>query len=105
LQFASAAAQRLLGLDVDDWLGRNVFDLVHPDDVEGVAHAWVTTVATPGVKTPLGLRLQRADGTWLAVEIVSTNMLDEPSVGGIVIAIRDRSTATVLAEDAVTQER
>jgi PAS domain S-box-containing protein len=91
LHYASAAAQRLLGITVDDWLGRNVFDLVHPDDVDVVADAWTSTVATPGVKTPLALRLRRADGAWLPVEIVSNNLLAEPSVRGIVIAIRDRS--------------
>jgi diguanylate cyclase (GGDEF)-like protein/PAS domain S-box-containing protein len=93
LLYASAAAQRLLGFSVDSWLGRNVFDLVHPDDLDAVADAWLTTVASPGVKSPLELRLQRDDGAYLPVEIVSNNLLDEPSVGGIVITIRDRSVA------------
>jgi diguanylate cyclase (GGDEF)-like protein/PAS domain S-box-containing protein len=95
LLYASAAAQRLLGFSVDDWLGRTVFDLVHRDDLELVADAWLTTVASAGVKTPLELRLQRDDGTFLPVEIVSNNLLAEPSIGGIVITIRDRSAAAV----------
>jgi diguanylate cyclase (GGDEF)-like protein/PAS domain S-box-containing protein len=104
LQYASAAAQRLLGISVDEWIGRNVFDLLHPDDVHGVAEAWVTTVATPGVKSPLGLRLRHVDGTWMPVEIISTNMLDEPSVRGIVIAIRDRRAPTIAAAEVVPAE-
>jgi PAS domain S-box-containing protein len=91
LLYASAAAQRLLGYTVSDWLGRDMFELIHPDDMAAVADAWVTTVETPGVKTPLSLRLRRNDGAWLPVEIVSNNMLGEPSVGGVVLTIRDRS--------------
>jgi diguanylate cyclase (GGDEF)-like protein/PAS domain S-box-containing protein len=91
LQYASAAAQRLLGYNPAEILGIDVFDLLHPDDVTEVADAWVTTVGTPGVKEPLALRLRRSDGSWLPVEIISNNMLAEPSIEGIVITIRDRS--------------
>jgi diguanylate cyclase (GGDEF)-like protein/PAS domain S-box-containing protein len=95
LLYGSAAAQRLLGFSVDEWLGRNVFDLVHPDDIGTVADAWLTTVASPGVKSPLALRLRREDGAYLPVEIVSNNLLGEPSISGIVITIRDRSATAV----------
>jgi PAS domain S-box-containing protein len=101
LLYASAAVQRMLGYAIDERVGLDVFELVHPDDAAGVAEAFVTTVATPGVKMPLALRLHAADGTWVPVEIVSNNMLDEPSVRGIVIAIRDRREPTIAAVDNV----
>jgi diguanylate cyclase (GGDEF)-like protein/PAS domain S-box-containing protein len=106
LQYASDAARRLLGFAVEEWLGRDVFELVHPDDIPAVVDAWVNTVATPGVKAPLALRLLCANDEYLPVEIVSTNMLDEPSVGGVVIVIRDRSERAMTAGMApVTPER
>jgi PAS domain S-box-containing protein len=102
LQYASDAARRLLGFSVEEWLGRDVFELVHPDDIEAVIDAWVSTVATPGVKSPLSLRLLCANDEYLPVEIVSTNMLDEPSVGGIVIVIRDRSERAMAVRESPT---
>jgi PAS domain S-box-containing protein len=95
LRYTTAAVQRLFGYTVDELLGRNVLEFVHPDDLPAVADAMVTTLATPGIKSPLELRVRRADDRWLPVEIVSNNMLGEPSVGGIVVTIRDRSRATL----------
>jgi diguanylate cyclase (GGDEF)-like protein/PAS domain S-box-containing protein len=102
VQYASKATERLFGYGPDETIGMDVFEQVHPDDLAGVMDAFGTTVATPGVKLPLLLRLRAADGTWIPVEIVSNNLLEEPSVRGIVIAIRDRREPTIAAVDNVT---
>ncbi|MCU1429984.1 MAG: diguanylate cyclase [Actinomycetia bacterium] len=107
LLYANEATRRLIGYDVADLIGRNVFDLVHPDDMAGVLDAYVSTVATPGVKLPLAFRVQHIDGPWIPIEIVTNNMLDEPSVAGLVIAIRDRREVSIdaLYGTPVTQGR
>ncbi len=49
---------------------------------------------------PFEVRLQRADGSWMYAEILANNLLDDPSVKGIVVTIRD-ITERKLAEDAL----
>jgi diguanylate cyclase (GGDEF)-like protein/PAS domain S-box-containing protein len=88
LLYVSAASRRL-GYEPEEMIGMNALELVHPQDLPGVAEAFVTTLATPGQKRPLALRLRGADGEWVPVELVSNNMLDEPSVRGVVVVIRD----------------
>ncbi len=107
LLYANEATRRLLGHDLEHMVGQNVFELVHPDDMAGVLDAYVTTIASSGVKLPLSLRLRHADGTYIPIEIVTNNMLHEPSVGGLVITIRDRREATIVANVPVpvSQER
>jgi diguanylate cyclase (GGDEF)-like protein/PAS domain S-box-containing protein len=99
LLYASDTTRRLLGWEIADRIGREVFDVVHPDDMDAVMESWISATATPGVKTPLALRLRHADGRWIPVEIVASNMLDEPSVRGLVITIRDRREPTYNAID------
>ena len=47
---------------------------------------------------PFEVRLQRADGSWMCTEILANNLLDDPSVQGIVVTVRD-ITERKLAED------
>jgi diguanylate cyclase (GGDEF)-like protein/PAS domain S-box-containing protein len=102
LMYANEASPKLFGYSYEERIGHSVLELVHPDDLPGVSEALISTVATPGVKNPLSLRLLAADGTWMPVEIVSNNMLDIPSVAGIVVSVRDRRRGTTAAVDNVS---
>ncbi|HEY9645258.1 MAG TPA: response regulator, partial [Chroococcidiopsis sp.] len=42
-----------------------------------------------GSSDPFELRLQHQNGTWLVLEAVSNNLLDDPSVQGIIVTLRD----------------
>ena len=92
LSFVSQAADRILGHDPQYWLGRDVFELLHPDDIGRAAEALAGSVGTgPGVKAPMELRVLHADGTWREVEIIANNLIDVEHVGGLVITARDIS--------------
>ena len=86
--WANEAAERELGHDRATKFGTSVFDLVHPEDrrraTEGLAR--VTTEETPA---PVNLRIVGADGSWHDLEVVATNLLDEPTVRGIALSARD----------------
>lgn len=104
LTFVSQASERILGHDPRYWLGRDVFDLVHPDDLGRAAEALANSVNSgPGVKDPLELRVRHADGAWRQVEIVANNLAHVEHVGGLVITARDisdRLRAEASAEQA-----
>ena len=96
LEYANPAAERLLGLVPEDFIGRNMLELVHPDDLEIVAAALSRDLAQPGVHPPAVYRLQAASGEWRHLEVTATNCLDDPAIGGIVINARDISEQTNL---------
>lgn len=90
LTYVSAASQRILGRDGAEWLGRSVFELLHPDDAAAAAESLVTSVDSgTGVKDPIEVRVLHSDGTWREVEIVANNLLHDPDVAGILINARD----------------
>ncbi len=102
LSFVSAAARRILGRDPQAWIGRDVFDLLHPDDLGYAAEALGGSVESgPGVKDPIVVRVRHADGSWREVEIVANNLIDVEHVGGLVVTARD-ITERVAAEAVAT---
>lgn len=91
LRIASEAAERILGWRNEDFVGRSVFTLVHPDDLESSLVSFAGTLGATGVRERIELRLRRTDGGYAPVEVVATNLADDPEVRGIVLTVRDLS--------------
>lgn len=99
LSFVSQAARRILGHDPQYWLGRDVFELLHPDDVGRTAEAMAASVDSgPGVKAALEIRVRHADGSWREIEIIANNLVDVEHVGGLLITARDLSERVAARE-------
>lgn len=69
VRYANAAAQRLLGYDPETQIGRNAFELVHPDDAEYALGALGEVVRKEGEHLPVELRIRHADGGWVDLEL------------------------------------
>jgi len=93
----------LLGFEEDEFAGEHFSHLIHPADLDGVAEAFGRVVATPSGQERLRLRLRRIDGTWANVEAIATNLLDEPTVAGVVCNLRDVSDQ-VAAENELKRQ-
>ncbi|MEJ3744462.1 sensor domain-containing diguanylate cyclase [Actinomycetes bacterium KLBMP 9797] len=86
--YASPALRRVLGVDPE---GQAVDPrrLVHPDD-RLVVDRMLSRLATTGQATVTAqLRARRVDGVWRWLQLVATNLLHDPSVGGIIVNARD----------------
>ena len=92
ITYANETAERRVGTPVRSLLGRNALDLVHPDDRTRAIEAMHRSLAAePGPQEPFFVRVQHADGRWLAVELVGNNLTDDEHVRGNVITMRDIS--------------
>jgi len=105
---SNAAAGRLSGLAGATVNGTDAFSLVHPDDRDRTAAAFLDVLAAPGPHPPLELRLRFADDTWHDLEVTPHNLLDVPGVDGIVVAMHDvtdrkRAEAEVRKSNAYLQ--
>jgi diguanylate cyclase (GGDEF)-like protein/PAS domain S-box-containing protein len=88
LVYASPVTERILGLDPDSLVGTDAFDLIHPEDRAMAQEAFASTRDGRDADR-VEVRLRRADGTWRVMEAVATNLLDDPSVEGLVVSARD----------------
>jgi diguanylate cyclase (GGDEF)-like protein/PAS domain S-box-containing protein len=99
VRYASPAAKQVLGLAVPQLVGTRFLDHVHPDD-EAAANRFFLAIreaaaSSPGVQD---WRLLRPDGTTLWTENTGTNLLGDPTIGGIVINTRDISERRTLQQ-------
>jgi PAS domain S-box-containing protein len=89
IRYISPAAERVFGLTPEELIGHNRAELVHPDDYQAIAANVAKIQAEPGVHAPLEYRVRHRDGSWRYLEGTATNLLDEPSIRGIVVNARD----------------
>jgi len=84
-------------------VGKPFVDLVHDDDRPALLDLWDQVQGAPGLTRNAELQLQRADGQWRFTDLVLTNLLDEPSVAGLVVTARD-ITERKSFEEQLTQQ-
>ncbi|MFB9323818.1 putative bifunctional diguanylate cyclase/phosphodiesterase [Cryptosporangium minutisporangium] len=88
-RFATPSTYRVLGLAPNQLPDLNPMDLIHPEDVESVRAAIDSIAMDPHAAATYQARVRHADGSWRMLEIVSTNLYDDPDVRGLVSNARD----------------
>ena len=100
--YASPSITRVLGYTPDEYVGRDVFDVLHPDDRDSVMAEFVDIQGRAGRAFRAQYRFRHRDGSWRWIEGVGSNMLAEPSVRAIVMNARD-VTERIEAEASLRQ--
>ena len=98
--YLSPTIRRVLGYTPRALTGTDLAAVLHPDDL-GVWEAFRARVLAGDVAGPLECRLRHRTGDWRHTEIVASNLLDEPSVAGIVLSVRDIGARKVLEDELV----
>jgi diguanylate cyclase (GGDEF)-like protein/PAS domain S-box-containing protein len=106
LLWESPSAKSTLGYGPNQFVGSNIFSIIHPDDQPWTLEMYTQVLQSPGAIREGEFRLRHADGSWRWIECSAANMLEEPSVQAIVLNYRD-ITEHKRAEDAliVSEER
>jgi PAS domain S-box-containing protein len=87
--YASPAIERLLGHTTGELRGREVMDLIHPDDREKAIGLRAELLRSPGKVAVDETQVRHKDGSYRWVELTRKNLLDEPSVRAVVFNFRD----------------
>jgi two-component system, cell cycle sensor histidine kinase and response regulator CckA len=102
LIYSSPSSVRLLGVPVEEQLGRDAFELLHPDDRNAVREVFGRLVLTPGASADSVHRIRHADGRYLWLEFRATNLLFDPDLRAVVLNFRDVSDR-VAADEAMRE--
>lgn len=88
--YATPSIQAVLGYTEQEALTLNMFELIHPEDVEKTTAKLAEALERPGVpiQNPVS-RVKHKDGTWRWIAATFTNLIHEPYIGGIVNNFRD----------------
>ncbi len=84
VSYESPSFQHMLGYKYKERVGKNSFELVHPDDVPKAAELFAKLIENPSITIHTEIRARHSDGSLRTLEVVGRNLLDDQVVGGIV---------------------
>jgi PAS domain S-box-containing protein len=87
--YQSPSIERSLGWTASEFRGKNVFELIHLEDLPWVMEKFSRGIEVPGAEESVIFRIQHKDGSWRMLSAVAKNALAEPGVQGIVVSSRD----------------
>jgi PAS domain S-box-containing protein len=94
--YESPSAERHLGFPPEELVGRNLFELIHPDDIPRVRAAFDECRRSGAASTPIEHRLRHMDGLWRTFETVGRFQSDCAGARVCVIHSRDVSARKLL---------
>ena len=103
--YQSPAMQEVLGYNSEPFIGRLVFDGVHPEDRARVQKRFAECIKSPDWVSMETFRLPHLDGSWRWMEARTKNLLDDPDVGAILCVSRDVTDARRLEHQLHEAER
>ncbi|MDY7102719.1 MAG: EAL domain-containing protein [Actinomycetota bacterium] len=101
-RFVSRGVERMLGTGPDRGSilrDRLLRDRLHREDRAAAHAALAELAAEPGGTRTFRARMLRGDGTWAETEAAGRNLLDDPDVGGLLLAVRDVSDRVELERE------
>ncbi|MBI4184184.1 MAG: EAL domain-containing protein [Proteobacteria bacterium] len=89
IRYASPAVERMLGYTPAELEGRSAFDLIHAEDIEGVATILARLADAPGRTAKAEFGFRHAAGTWRRLEAVGQSIGNGSDGVRVVVNARD----------------
>lgn len=105
--YVSPASRNLLGLEPEALVGKSIYELVHPDDLEDFKHSQESMLRDRDVYT-LSCRLKRREGGYIWVEATGRSMhsSEEPGAGPLeILSVTREITERKQVEEDLAAER
>ena len=98
IRYASPSHEYVLGVEASSLIGQSIFGEIHHDDLPYADGSVRRVLIDDTVRESYVVRMRAASGEWRWIEAMITNLLDEPSVAGLVVNGRDITERKVLEE-------
>jgi diguanylate cyclase (GGDEF)-like protein/PAS domain S-box-containing protein len=89
IKYCSRSVERFSGYKPEELIGKSGFMFIHPDDVNRAVEDFDKAIQTKDSAIPNEFRLVLKDGSVRLFEGLGKNLLDNPSVAGFIMNIRD----------------
>lgn len=97
--YSSHAVSPIFGYSLSERVGKNIFELVHPEDRNDAQVLLAKLLTEPaGSTVSTVVRYRHKDLSWRWIEALATNLLAEPSVRAVAINYRDITERKLLEQ-------
>lgn len=87
--YVSDAVEKVIGYRAEECIGTNIFDSFEGNELEKIKTVVATSISCPGKKITGDITFINKEGNFVYLEGNMQNLLDEPSIEGIIINYRD----------------
>jgi len=105
IKYCSPSIVKISGYEPADLLGHNIFEFVHPEEIQIAIEAFAQEFKKESVLNYLALRLLHADGEWVWCTVRGHNLLDNPTFNSIVIYFTNDSKRKKIEDKLRESER
>ncbi len=96
--YVSPSIMRIGGYQAEEVIGKSFLIHAHPDDQSDATNVIKRLLRDPQTPQSSALRFRHREGTWVMLESIARNALDDPAIAGIVINARDVTDRTIANE-------
>jgi PAS domain S-box-containing protein len=89
IRYGSPSITNVLGYKRQEVTSKNVFALVHPDDLSALRQAFAYILQNPGASRAAEVRFRHQDGSWRVFESISSHFRDEQGAAAVIINSRN----------------
>jgi len=104
-KWGSPSASRITGYGPMDIYGKPILSFIHSDDAEQARKDHGYILQNPGMTLAVERRFRHKDGSYHWHEAILTNLLDDPSVEGLIVNSRDISDRKLMEEELLESNR
>ena len=91
ITYSNPAIEHVQGYSVDEYIGLQMRDILHPDDLPRAREFLESLLSAPNVTKTAAFRGRHKLGHYVWIEVNAVNLLDDPDIGAIVTNSRDIS--------------
>ena len=89
ITYVTPSVYRTFGYSESDLVGHKVFEFIHDDDRAQLETLLNEILAAPHTNAKDQLRVREKNGSWLWIDVIGTNVLDDPDLGSVIFNGRD----------------
>lgn len=89
IMYKSPNIKNHFGWNPEDLVGKSAFETVHPDDLEKTQKVFLDLIQNNNSKATLEFNYRCKNESYIPVELMAVNQLDNPNINGILINYRD----------------
>jgi PAS domain S-box-containing protein len=103
--YASPSTEKILGYKVENYLGQNLFDMIHPEDIAASRNIFNEVLEKEGnIISNTQYRFKDANNSWRWHEASFHNLLNDPSISAVVVNHRDITERKKAEEEIFLQK-
>jgi PAS domain S-box-containing protein len=89
--YESAAIYKILGFTEEELIGKNIFELIHIDDIDLANQEFTSVLSNAGFGNTIEIRFLNKSGDYTFIEARANNQLFNSAINAIVVISRDIS--------------